>query len=145
MIRENEMKATSGWLMLTVLLVTAIGSCTMVVRSIPEESPWMTTGWLLLAGLAGSCLPGLTVVNPNEAKVVQLLRPTRPTKAPQAHIDTWMRLQLERISQNAGERKLRQVAWTNSGWRESAHQIGAHLEMVEHAQVSAYPGDLAPL
>src|SRR4029077_4652139 len=51
----------------------------------------------------------------------------------------------ERISQNAGERKLRQVAWTNSGWRESTHQIGAHLEMIEHAQVATDTGDLAPL
>src|SRR5262249_11025743 len=48
----------------------------------------------------------------------------------------------ERIPQNAGERKLRQVAWTNSGRCEAAHQIGAHLEMVEHAQVSTDPGDL---
>src|SRR5260370_40556063 len=43
----------------------------------------------------------------------------------------------EGIPENAGERQLRQIAWSNSGWRKAAHQIGAHLEVVEHAQASA--------
>jgi len=72
MIREKEMKPFSGWLMLVVLVATAIGSGVMAVRWIGDGN---TAGaaWMLLMILAIGCLPGLTVVNPNEAKVVQLL------------------------------------------------------------------------
>src|SRR5262245_34736617 len=73
MIREKEIKPAPGGLGLTVLLVTIIGSCVMWIRAIPEESPWAIGGWFVLMLLAAFCLAGLTIVNPNEAKVVQLL------------------------------------------------------------------------
>ncbi len=73
MIREKEMKAAPGGLGLTVLLATIIGSCAMAVREIPEGSGWAIAGWFLLMTAAACSLAGLTVVNPNEAKVVQLL------------------------------------------------------------------------
>src|SRR5688500_6144320 len=74
MVREKEMKALSGWLMVTLLLVTMVGSFAMAVRSIIQEDPsgWTIAAWFLLMILAAGCLPGLTVVNPNEAKVIQL-------------------------------------------------------------------------
>jgi hypothetical protein len=73
MIREKQMKAAPGGLGLTVLLATIIGSCAMAIRAIPEQPSWTVAAWFLLMCLAAACLPGLTIVNPNEAKVVQLL------------------------------------------------------------------------
>jgi hypothetical protein len=73
MIREKEMKAAPGGLGLTVLLATIIGSCAMAIRAIPEQPAWTVAAWFLLMCLAAFSLAGLTVVNPNEAKVVQLL------------------------------------------------------------------------
>lgn len=72
MIREKELNAVPGWPALIVLLATMIGSCVMAVRAIPEASGLSVAGWFLLMSVAGVCLAGLTVVNPNEAKVVQL-------------------------------------------------------------------------
>src|SRR5690349_2414208 len=71
MIREKEIKPLAGWMMLFVLLATAIGSGAMAVRWISDGNSG-AAGWLLLMILAICCLPGLTVVNPNEAKVIQL-------------------------------------------------------------------------
>src|SRR5207249_11885937 len=45
----------------------------------------------------------------------------------------------ERVSEDAGERQLREIAWSNAGRRTAAHQIGSHLEVVEHAQACAAP------
>jgi regulator of protease activity HflC (stomatin/prohibitin superfamily) len=73
MIREKEMKAAPGGLGVTVLLATIIGSCAMAIRAIPEQPAWTVAAWFLLMCLAAFSLAGLTVVNPNEAKVVQLL------------------------------------------------------------------------
>src|SRR5262249_47595378 len=43
----------------------------------------------------------------------------------------------ERISKNAGKRKLRQIARPNPRRCKSAHQIGPHLKLVEHPQPAA--------
>src|SRR5689334_19251726 len=59
--------------MLPVLLVTIVGSCVTLVRwAIDDWGAGAIVGCLLLMVLAACCLFGLTVVNPNEAKVVQL-------------------------------------------------------------------------
>ncbi len=72
MIREIEMKGLSGWLMLFVLLALVVGSVVALVFAIRAREGYEILGWVLalLAGVI--CLHGLIVVNPNEAKVIQL-------------------------------------------------------------------------
>ena len=69
---EKDAKAYSGWLMVVLLLAVAILSGTMLVRAIQAEDGWMVLLWLLVLLVAVVCFFGLTVVNPNQAKVVQL-------------------------------------------------------------------------
>jgi len=71
-IREKELKPLSGWLMLSVLLLTMVGLCVMVVREIPDGGALAIVGWFVLIVASFGGLFGLTVVNPNESKVVQL-------------------------------------------------------------------------
>jgi len=72
MLREKEMKGLSGWLMLCVLLAAAGGLVYLLVGSIREESVAEIIACVL--GLVADivCFAGLTIINPNEAKVVQL-------------------------------------------------------------------------
>jgi regulator of protease activity HflC (stomatin/prohibitin superfamily) len=72
MIREREIRPASGVLMLLVLVVGAFVLGWMFVRAVDEHQRWMAAGLGLvwLADLIS--LGGLFVVNPNEAKVVQL-------------------------------------------------------------------------
>ncbi len=71
MLREKEINGLSGWLML-VLLVAALGlSVWMLVEAIAAQSLWILF-WVLALVSIGVCFVGLTPVNPNEAKVVQL-------------------------------------------------------------------------
>jgi regulator of protease activity HflC (stomatin/prohibitin superfamily) len=71
-VREKELKPLSGGVMAPVLLVTIVGSFVMAILEIPDGSGLTGAGWFILALTAVSGLFGLTVVNPNEAKVVQL-------------------------------------------------------------------------
>jgi regulator of protease activity HflC (stomatin/prohibitin superfamily) len=72
MLREKEIKGYSGWLMLIVLVAVVIGSIAMVVSSIQAAAGYAILAWFMVLVIAGACFNGLTVVNPNEAKVVQL-------------------------------------------------------------------------
>ena len=72
MLREKELKPISGVAMLILLLLVLVGSVAMVVSSIAAASGAGIVGWLLVFFLALACLPGLVVVNPNQAAVVQL-------------------------------------------------------------------------
>jgi hypothetical protein len=80
-IREKELKPGSGWLMVSVLLVTIVGSCVMWIRTIMQQAGagdptpadvLEIAGWFILMVVAAGSVFGLTVVNPNEAKVIQL-------------------------------------------------------------------------
>ncbi len=71
MLRERETSGVSGWLMLFFLLVLAGISVWRLVIEIEAQSVW-AYGWLLLLVIAAISFFGLTPVNPNEAKVVQL-------------------------------------------------------------------------
>jgi regulator of protease activity HflC (stomatin/prohibitin superfamily) len=64
MLREKEIKGVQGWLMVFVLLTTIVVSVFMVASG----------GELWIAPLVVSafCFAGFTVVNPNEARVIQL-------------------------------------------------------------------------
>jgi regulator of protease activity HflC (stomatin/prohibitin superfamily) len=58
--------------MLFLLVALVILSVVMMVRSAQAEETAMVLVWVLVMVVAGACLFGLTVVNPNQAKVVQL-------------------------------------------------------------------------
>jgi regulator of protease activity HflC (stomatin/prohibitin superfamily) len=73
MLRENEIKAFSGWLMLFLLLLWILGSLTMLVFAIRDESGASFAIWLFAMALGIFGMFGLTVVNPNQARVIQLL------------------------------------------------------------------------
>jgi regulator of protease activity HflC (stomatin/prohibitin superfamily) len=72
MANERELKAFSGWLLLGgLLLIGALITVTMVDAG-RNRSVLEVFAWLLLLILDLLCLAGLTVVNPNEARVVTL-------------------------------------------------------------------------
>jgi regulator of protease activity HflC (stomatin/prohibitin superfamily) len=71
MLREKEIKGLSGWLMLVLLLVAAGLTVWRLVDAIASQSLWILF-WVLALVVIGVCFAGLTPVNPNEAKVVQL-------------------------------------------------------------------------
>ena len=72
MLAEKVVKAISGWLMLVLLVAVVIASATMLVRAIESEQSAAIVSWIIVLGVAGGCLAGLTVVNPNQARVIQL-------------------------------------------------------------------------
>ncbi len=75
MIREKEMTASSGWVALWVLLsllVLLVVLIVMEARQGPDASAWAIVLYSLAAALDGVMLAGLFIVNPNEAKVLQL-------------------------------------------------------------------------
>jgi regulator of protease activity HflC (stomatin/prohibitin superfamily) len=72
MSREKEISGASGWLMLLVLLVVLFGSITGLVWAIRAESATGILFWIAVLVVDGVCYAGLTVINPNEAKVVTL-------------------------------------------------------------------------
>ena len=71
-MREREIKAISGWAMVPILAATFIASVLGAVRSGQSEDTWFIAAWALVALLSAASLFGLVVVNPNEARVVQL-------------------------------------------------------------------------
>src|SRR3954447_18550770 len=72
MLREKEINGLSGWFMLVLLLALAIASIIMLIRSATDADGWAALAWVLLLVISGASLFGLTVVNPNQAKVVQV-------------------------------------------------------------------------
>src|SRR5690242_18193796 len=71
-MREEEIKGLSGWFMLLVLIAVEIGAVALLVGAARAGDPVMIVVWVLVLIVAAVCFGGLTVVNPNEAKVVQL-------------------------------------------------------------------------
>ncbi len=72
MLQEKEIKAVSGWLMLVLLIAAMISSIVMLIGAISAGQAVGIIGWLLALLFVVVCFLGLTVVNPNEAMVVQL-------------------------------------------------------------------------
>ncbi len=72
MLREKEIKGLSGWLMLLVLIVFAIAQIAMLISVIESEEALFIVVRLVVLFITIVCFAGLAVVNPNEAKVVQL-------------------------------------------------------------------------
>lgn len=72
MLKERVIKGLPGWPML-FLLVALMGYCTYsLVLAAKAESVLGILAWILVMTVDFICLFGLTVVNPNEARVVQL-------------------------------------------------------------------------
>jgi regulator of protease activity HflC (stomatin/prohibitin superfamily) len=72
MIKEKLRSALSGLVALIVLL-PILGLCAWgVARGAASKDPWLVGGSLLVALADVLCLCGLFVVNPNEARVLQL-------------------------------------------------------------------------
>ena len=74
MIRERVRDVFSGWLMLPVVLALNGLAITMIVREAVGTDPaaWPIIGWSIGALVAFVLLFGFFIVNPNEAKVLQL-------------------------------------------------------------------------
>src|SRR4051794_13451742 len=72
MLREREIKGVSGWLMLFLLLALVMLSLGMLIRSVQAEEPAIAVLWVIVLLAAGGSFFGLTVVNPNLAKVIQV-------------------------------------------------------------------------
>jgi len=58
--------------MLFVLIIVEIVSVTQIVAQAGTDAVWVLVAWVLILAVAGFCFAGLTVVNPNEARVVIL-------------------------------------------------------------------------
>ena len=72
MIREKPISPASGWLMLPVLIAAEIATIAWIIRAIQSASPPFLIAALLVLVIVSICFAGLFVVNPNEARVVQL-------------------------------------------------------------------------
>ena len=72
MLREKEIKGLSGWLMLAVLFAVLVFAVVLLVSAIRQVQVYSIILWLVVLVLSFVCLFGLTIVNPNEARVVQL-------------------------------------------------------------------------
>ncbi|MCL6544046.1 MAG: SPFH domain-containing protein [Bryobacteraceae bacterium] len=72
MLREKETKGLPGWVVAFILLGLGIYSCWSFVQAATDGRLWTMTFWLVVFLLDILGWFGLTVVNPNEAKVVTL-------------------------------------------------------------------------
>ena len=74
MIREKQLTAASGWLVLAILIPLLIAIVVSIVLEARSEDPviWRIVALALLAAADGISIGGLFVVNPNEGQVLQL-------------------------------------------------------------------------
>ncbi len=72
MTGEREMRGSSGWLLVCVLIALLITGIVEMVYAAGADSVSWFLFWLVVAVVDAICFHGLTVVNPNESKVVVL-------------------------------------------------------------------------
>ncbi|MFN7935812.1 MAG: SPFH domain-containing protein [Bryobacteraceae bacterium] len=72
MLREKEIKGLAGWPMLLAMFALGIFAVVALIGAIREQTGAAVVLWIVVLFTDLICLAGLTVVNPNEAKVVQL-------------------------------------------------------------------------
>jgi regulator of protease activity HflC (stomatin/prohibitin superfamily) len=72
MSQEREIRAIPGWGMLVVLLAVLAGSVYALISTAAAGHLLAALGFALVLVVAGICLGGLTVVNPNQARVITL-------------------------------------------------------------------------
>jgi len=71
MTDERELRSTSGWFCLFLMFVVLLGAIYGLVWA-RDEMPWVSLVSVIVLVIDLACLAGLTVVNPNQAKVVTL-------------------------------------------------------------------------
>ncbi len=71
-MREKEIKGVPGWPMLFLLIATLILSVVMLIAAARAESGLAVLAWIVLLIAGVFCMFGFAVINPNEAKVIQL-------------------------------------------------------------------------
>ncbi len=71
-MKENEIRGVSGWLILVLNLAVVIGSIAGLVRAAGDENVPLIITFMVVILFCAISFAGLTVVNPNEARVVQL-------------------------------------------------------------------------
>jgi regulator of protease activity HflC (stomatin/prohibitin superfamily) len=69
---EKAIRGLPGWVILFVLIAVLLGGSYELVQAAGSASSWEVLLWSLVLALTLACVPGLTVVNPNEAKVLTL-------------------------------------------------------------------------
>jgi hypothetical protein len=72
MVRERPLRAANGFVALVVLLAVAGLAGFMLLASVRNAEPVRAIIWILVLTAAFLCLPGLFVVNPNDARVLTL-------------------------------------------------------------------------
>jgi regulator of protease activity HflC (stomatin/prohibitin superfamily) len=79
MIREKVRSTWSGWALLPLFLGVIAFGLYAAVQELRDQDVLAGVVWLLVVAAAAVCLGGLFVVNPNEAKVLQLFGDYRGT------------------------------------------------------------------
>jgi regulator of protease activity HflC (stomatin/prohibitin superfamily) len=69
---EKAMRGSSGWVFLILLFLLFCGAIGGLVQAIRDASGLWILTWIVVLAADVTCVFGLTVVNPNEAKVVTL-------------------------------------------------------------------------
>src|SRR5262245_3363340 len=76
MLQEREIRGVSGWVMLTgliaVIFACIAGIVALAAFEVVDDYPLLVVAGILVIILAGVRFFGLTVVNPNEARVLPL-------------------------------------------------------------------------
>ena len=72
MSHEQEIRGVSGWTMVVVLMAVLAAAVYMLVQSARDLDPLVIVSVIIVIALDLACFGGLTVVNPNQAKVVTL-------------------------------------------------------------------------
>ena len=72
MIRERQRSAITGWVMLPILLALAAGALRFLFLALQARDVVAVLAAVLLEVATVVCLGGFVVVNPNEARVLQL-------------------------------------------------------------------------
>jgi hypothetical protein len=72
MLVEKEIRGLSGWPTLFVLIAVLVTSIWQIVSGLLAQDAIRVVVWIAVAVADLVCCIGLTVINPNEAKVVQL-------------------------------------------------------------------------
>jgi regulator of protease activity HflC (stomatin/prohibitin superfamily) len=73
MSNEREIHGLPGWVMLLVLIGVTVGASYGFVAAARDRAPLAMAAWAVALAIGAVSYAGLTVVNPNEAKVVTLL------------------------------------------------------------------------
>ena len=72
MVRERPLRAANGFVALIVLLALAALAAVKLLSAVQEGAPGRAIIWIALLVIAFICLPGVFVVNPNDARVLTL-------------------------------------------------------------------------